>query len=453
VSTLLGIDLGTSAIKLLVRHSDGRVEKSRAAYESITPEGWLSALVRAAKALDLTKVDAVGLSSQVGTFIVDRTHVVPWNGSAGLTELTRIKSEFTRDEFIANIGMAHPDMVSYPIPRLMHFAKAFPGFREVCMPKELLAEYLTGEYVSDMYSWRGLADLENCRYSPFFMDYLRKNCGDFALPPLIPHAAMAGRITAAAARGLGLREGTPVCTGCNDFFAALIGAGVRREGDMFDITGTSEHLGGIGEKLLDDANLISGRYFRGFVRYGVTASSGPSLDYALSLHPGPLDSDAIHRESAPVFLPYVNGERCPVCDPMARGVMFGIGPGCTHEQMAYSVMEGVCFNLRMISEKLDMPSAPVIACGGAAKNPMLNQLKADILGRTILAIDEPDASALGAAYIAGMGSGEFSSIEHLPAPGVIAEYTPSSAYDFSRRYNTFRNLYPALKNTFPLLHP
>ncbi len=449
MSTLLGIDLGTSSVKLLLRHPDGRTEKSRAAYEEISPAGWLKALARAAKQLDLSCVDAVGLTSQVGTYIIDDKHVLSWNDPMGLRELQDIKKRFSGEEFLMHIGMDHPDMVSYPLPRLLYIADSFPGFRSVCMPKELLTENLTGSRISDMYSWRGFADLENCRYSPFFSDYLSKQHMDTsALPQLVRPTDLAGHVTHDAASTYGLREGTPVYTGCNDFFAALLGSGIHKSGDMFDITGTSEHLGAIADDILDESGVISGRYFNGFVRYGVTASSGPSIDYGRKMHNGSIGLSAEDRLRAPIFLPYVNGERCPVCDPMARGVMFGISAGCTDVQMAYSVMEGVAFNLKQIHEKLQSPHFPIIACGGAAQNAEFNQLKSDILGERILAIDEPDASALGAALIAGVGCGEFAGLTDVPKPAVIAEFTPTGEFDYNKRYSIYKQLYPALKEQF-----
>ena len=151
---------------------------------------------------------------------------------------------------------------------------------------------------------------------------------------------------------MGLMEGVPVYTGCNDFFAALAATGIGKPGDLFDITGTSEHLGGIADSMLRDAPPVSGRYFEHYVRYGVTGSSGASLDYALKLHDGSLDAVKCAAQKAPLFLTYVNGERCPVCDPDAKGVFFRIGAGCTPEMMAYAVMEGVTFNLKQILELL-----------------------------------------------------------------------------------------------------
>lgn len=446
MSAFLGIDLGTSAIKLLVRRNDGHVEKAREGYGSPDVNGWLNALETAASRLDLRGIDAIGLSSQVGTYIVNGSEVTGWNGAAGLHELRDLKSAFDRSTFIREISMDHPDMVSYPIPRLMHIMRSHPDVHSVCMPKEILIEYLTGESVSDIYSWRGLTNLETGSYSRFFLDHI--GISESALPPVINPTDIAGRLTQKAAAALGIPEGVPVYTGCNDFFAGLLGAGIRNEGDIFDVTGTSEHMGGIAATLHDAQGLISGRYFSGYVRYGVTGSSGDSLNYARRLYDGAVDPPGCLKRIPPIFLPYLSGERCPVCDPIARGVMFGINSHCDQEMMAYSVMEGVCFNLRQICESLDMPPSEVITCGGAAMNPALNQLKANILGLRIVSLSEPDTSALGAALIAGVGCGEFSGLAGAPAPEKLTEYDPDFDYDYTDRYNLFRRLYPALKEQF-----
>lgn len=445
MSALLGIDLGTSSLKLLLRRSDGSVEKAREPYTEHTPDGWWAALIRAASGLELGGVDAIGLSSQVGSYVIDGTHTVCWNGPEGLSQLHMLKREFGRETFLHEIGMDHPDLISYPLPRLMYFKEAYPRFRHVCMPKELLIERLTGNYVSDIYSWRGLTNIAEGKYSRFFLEWLGISAD--ALPPLILPTSAAGRIVPEAAKSLGLTAGTPVYTGCNDFFAGLLGAGVRRAGDLFDLTGTSEHVGGISTALLDEPSLISGAYFSGFVRYGVTASSGPSLAYARRLHPAPVNMEKRFAR-APLFLPYVNGERCPVCDPGARGVMFGIAGDCDCETMAYSVMEGVAFNLKQIFEHLQMPAGPMLVCGGSALDSGLNQLKSDILGLPLAALAESDVSALGAALIAGVGCGEFPSLAQAPAAEPVREYLPRSDHDFSRRFALYKQLYPALKNQF-----
>lgn len=159
MKNILGIDLGTSSVKLLLRYGDGQVQKAREPYDEQTPSGWLAALVRACTQLDLSCVDAVGLS-----------------------ELNEVKSLFPQQVFLREITMPHPDIISYPIPRLLHILRSEQNVKSICMPKEIMVRFLTGCAVSDPYSWRGLANLETGNYSRFFLDWL--GISESVLPPL-----------------------------------------------------------------------------------------------------------------------------------------------------------------------------------------------------------------------------------------------------------------------------
>lgn len=448
MKNILGIDLGTSSVKLLLRYGDGRVQKAREPYDERIPSGWLAALVRACAQLDLSCVDAVGLSSQVGTYIVNEKTVLEWSSPVGLSELKEVKSLFSQQVFLREITMPHPDIISYPIPRLLHIMRSEQDVKSVCMPKEILVRFLTGCMVSDPYSWRGLANLETGEYSRFFLDWL--GISESVLPPLQRPEECAGKVTGEASRQTGLKEGTPVYTGCNDFFAGLAGTGIGRVGDLFDITGTSEHMGGIADFMLEDAPPVSGRYFEHFVRYGVTGSSGASMDYARKLYPEEVDADACLAKKPPLFLPYLNGERCPVCDPDARGVFFGISAGCTPEMMAYSVMEGIAFNLKQIVELLEIQGKRITVTGGAAQSAVLNQMKADVLGMQVVTLAESEASALGAAMMAGVGCGLFANLEEAAAACVkqTGVFEPRVISACNARYEMYKQLYPVLKDQF-----
>ena len=448
MKNLLGIDLGTSSVKLLLRHGDGQIEKAREPYEAKNPEGWLAALVRASNKLDLSGVDAVGLSSQVGTYLVNESDVLEWSAPVGLEELRDVKAAFPQEVFIREITMPHPDIISYPLPRLRHILRTVPEVQSVCMPKELLIRFLTGQMISDPYSWRGLANLETGEYSRFFLDWL--GIQEEILPPLRRPDECAGCVTGEASRQTGLKEGTPVYTGCNDFFAALAGSGICKNGDLFDITGTSEHIGGIAQSMLPDAPPVSGRYFQQYVRYGVTGSSGASLDYAERLCAHQVDAERFRVQNPPLFLPYLNGERCPVCDPDAKGVFFGIVAGCTPEAMAYSVREGIAFNLKQIVDMLNVQGDWIAVAGGAAEDDLLNQIKADVLGMKVVTLKEAEASALGAAMLAGVGSGAFSDLEEAAEACVERDrcFLPGNTDAYTARYEMYKQLYPSLKDQF-----
>ena len=136
----LGIDLGTSAAKGIVRDCEGVSFKAKQSYSEETPSGWL----RAVKALiaELKKdlpgeIAAVSFSSQVGTYVVDGKDVLSWRAGIGREELDEIKSAISDEEFAASIGMRHPDLISYPLPRLLHIQRHCGAEVQVLMPKEL----------------------------------------------------------------------------------------------------------------------------------------------------------------------------------------------------------------------------------------------------------------------------------------------------------------------------
>ena len=452
MSGFLGIDLGTSSVKLLFRSRDGNILRAREAYTEKTPQGWWAALCRGIGKLPPLEIEGVGLSSQVGTYLVNGGEsIIGWDAAAGVEELNKIKGDISQEIFLSEISMPHPDLLSYPMPAILYAKKRMEKIHSICMPKDFLMEKLTGHRLSDPYSWRGLANLETEKYSEKMLDYL--NVSADILPPLLPPSALAGRLTREAALETGLREGLPIYNGCNDFFAALLGSGVQRNGDLFDITGTSEHVGGVAEENLRADQVVSGKYFFHFVRYGVTASSGPSLDLMRRLFPGGCNPKQILEKIPPVFLPYLNGERCPICDPNARGVFFGVSGNCGEAEMAYAVMEGVCFSLKHILEKLQLPRGPMIVTGGAAENPALNQLKADILGMELTISREKEASALGACMIAMTGAGECAGFEEAQkiCCGEAEYYSPENTDAFTDRFALYKRLYPILKDEFQAL--
>ena len=151
---LLGIDLGTSSVKALLYHPNGARELARAAYEEISPKGWLNAMGKALRQLDLQNVGAIGLSSQTGTYVVNDTHVIPWSDPAGKEELPLIRGRFSNEVFLREIGMLHPSITSYPLPRLLYIKRHFGAVHSICQPKDLLLHALTGVRGSDAWTWR-----------------------------------------------------------------------------------------------------------------------------------------------------------------------------------------------------------------------------------------------------------------------------------------------------------
>ncbi len=444
----LGIDLGTSAVKLLLWKGEGNVEKARAAYSEISPKGWLAAIGEAAAMLDLSCVSAIGLSSQVGTYVVNGQEVISWNEGAGAEELAFLKEKYSKETFIREIAMPHPDIVSYPLPRLLYIKKNFPAIESVCQPKDLLCKALCGRLVSEKYSWRGLAHTKDGGYSAYFLREI--GIDENILPPLIPFDAEAGKTTAECEAKLHIPKGIPVYTGLNDFFASLLGMGIEKSGDMFDITGTSEHLGLLSDTLAPDTKMVSGVYFDTYIHYGVTGSSGASSDFAIrEFGRDSLEILSRIEHNPPIFTPYVKGERAPIFDSAARGVFFGVNAETTREDMLYAVMEGIAFSLYHIYESMGTPPATAIRIsGGAAKSAALNLLKAELFGKEVCTLSENDTSALGAAAVAARGAGiapegtVFNRIRETVSP-------KGDMHDMLlARYAIYKELYPSLSEQF-----
>lgn len=455
VKSVLGIDLGTSSVKVLQRYADGTALKSKTVYEQTNPPGWWNAVKKTLVQMDLDTVEAISLSSQVGTYIVDGEKVIGWDSGTGAKELVWLKEKYTQEDFVEEISMPHPDIVSYPLPRLKYIQENFPAAGKVCQPKDFICEKLTGNYVTDPYSWRGLANLKTGKYSCRFLDII--GFSKEKLPDVISATDCAGYTRQVDLGGKTLPKGIPVYTGLNDFFSALLGMGIQNTGDIFDISGTSEHLGVLEEKMNIYTKLVSGPYLKNYVHYGVTASSGVSMEFGLRLGKSRnIDLDEMCRKHPPVFLPYLNGERAPVWDPDARGMFFGISAECTEEDLAYSVMEGVVFSLYHIYEYMGKPKAGRMkTAGGAAVNPVLNQLKAELFQIPADVQEETDSSALGAAMTAAVGAGWYAGYDDAAERmcRIRTETEPAGKYWewLQDRFSIYKELYPAVKGQFEKL--
>ena len=455
MKNILGIDLGTSSVKML--YDDGeKIHKVKEKYEEISPDGWLAAIQKCAARLDLGSVRAVGLSSQVGTYLTDLGQVISWNDPEGKDELDELLAAAEREEFIREISMPHPKIISYPLPRLAYIKKHFPNAKKVCQPKDFLCEMLTGSYVTDIFSWRGLANLKTGKFSESLLKKL--GLDSLELPTLHAPTDIIGRVTKTASECLGIPCGTPVVVGCNDFFAGLLGMGIIGEGDAFDITGTSEHLGLLTDSIPEqDDSLVCGPYFCHNAHYGVTGSSGKSLDFGMEIYDfKSLDIEKCLKSNPPIFLPYINGERAPIWDKNARGVFFGISEGCDKETLAYAVLEGVSFSIYHIYETMGKPKIDSLTVsGGASKDALMNRMKASLFACPVCVPEETDSSALGAMMLASVGLGDLADVHEAIAKNCKKNLAalPNEALgkQLRERFEIYRSLYPALKDNFKLL--
>ena len=449
----LGIDIGTSSIKAIARSLDGKVRKSKQGYNGYEPEAWLNAtrsiITELKKSCD-GEIAALAISSQVGTYTINGKDVISWRSSIGKDELSQIKDLISEDEFINGIGMSHPDIISYPLPRLLYIQKHYGTDAEVLMPKELLIRELTGNTVTDTFSMRGIANPRDGKYAS---DIIKKLGIKISLPELMNPTDLAGYVTERAAEEYGLAPSTPVYLGCNDFFAGLLGMGIYSEGDFFDLSGTSEHIGYI-SKNINPSGFVSGGYFTGNCTYGGTKSSGASCDLAIN-HFGieGIELERVLAKKPPIFLPYLCGERAPIFDENARGVYFGICDKTDKESLAYAALEGVIFSLYDISLCMESTKPKRLICGGgSSENHLMNILRATLFDCNTVSVCENDTSALGACMLAMVGNGAFQDIPSAIKACVKYKESvpPITKYRdlLKKRFAIYKKLYADLADTF-----
>ncbi|MBQ8400812.1 MAG: hypothetical protein IJX14_02675, partial [Clostridia bacterium] len=448
--------LGTSSVKALCVYPDGRTVHAGKAYPKRDADGWRRTLLSLLSEMDLTDVYAVGLSSQVGTYMIEGVpEPIHWYDNVGDAECMAWRAGDTPETFVREIGMPHPLIRSYPLPRIRYildtYGADFEGHpRRICQPKDYLCRLLTGNWVTDTCSMRGLAHPDGF-YSRYFMDKL--GITQDHIPPLIEPDGLVGGITSEIAAVTGLAKDTPVYCGCNDFYTGMLGLGVGNTGEAFDVTGTSEHIGILQDSIDPCTDLVVSPYLKTNVLYGVTASSGSSLSFAIrSYGMDVIESLQKTYPDAPLFLPYVGGERAPIWDGDAKGVYFGIGTDCSKEELAYSVLEGVAFSIYHIYEGMNGNAEKMLVGGGASEDPFLNKLKASLFGIPVVSTREKESSALGGAMWAALGSGLSADVHDAIRTYVKPDqvFMPENEWTetLRRRFAVYKTLYPAMKDSF-----
>ena len=449
---VLGIDIGTSSVKAICKSIESEANVAIEPYESYTVFGWWTAFKKVLLNFDLKNVIALGLTGQIGTYIINKEDVIHWSDSYGKEQLDEIMDKFNKEQFLKEIQMNHPRLISFPIPRLMYISRKYNFLESIMMPKEYIVQKLTGNCISDNCSWRGLYNFKEKKYSNLFMDYI--GIKEEILPKIVNMEEKGGFVTRSASVETGLTEGVPVFVGCNDFYSALIGMGVTKENQIFDLTGTSEHAGVIVKGINSENALVCSPYLDKFVHYGVTASSGASLNFnKINFGEKDIDIHSCITKNPPIFLPYLNGERAPVWDCNASGVFFGLTDKTDKEQLSYSVFEGVVFSIFSILKTISsFKPGTVTVGGGAANNEVLNKLKAEIFSSDILLLEQNQSSAFGAYMISAVGIGIYTSLDEAVKINCIKKKIIKHDGQFSnlfmQRYEIYESMYPLLKDTF-----
>lgn len=488
-NTLLGIDLGTSALKAGVFNLDGSLlAVQRVSLVTSNPHtGWfeqdplewrnalLTGLQDLAQTLDFTTIRAVGFAGQCpGHVLLDESGLplgsaIIWRDQRAGEQANWLKNNITPQQAQDWTGSPNLADASQPPARLLWLQENRPHdwrvARWVVQPKDYLVMLLTGNAFTDRHSAYSLANPETGMYNPQYFTAL--NLPIEKMPPTLWPSEIAGHLTPSAARLTGLPEGIPVICGTIDAWCDNLAGGIFLPGRAVDVCGTSEMIS-LSASQADPqvCGVFHAQLDReGWFVCGPTQSGGDTLRWLASgfypeLQDAP-DYTILEKgasQVAPgcedlVFLPYLSGERAPIWDAHARGILYGLSLAHNRFHVTRAVYEGVAYSVRQVLETCERAAGQqadlVAICGGGSNSRFWNQLKADILQRPVAATATPHSASLGAAILAAVGAGLAHNLVeackrmvHLQEP---LQPNPSLAGTYARTYVTYQAIYPAFK--------
>ena len=491
---LLGIDIGTSGVKVGVVEAGGRLlGLGRASHANDTPhpgwvqcpagrwwQGFLASLAAACREAKVSPADlaAVGLSVLFPCIVpldAQGRGLYPamlYSDRRSLPEAHAIEAAIPRDEYEAIIGnVLVPGTCAVTSLAWLRDNQSdiYEAAHRFGFANTAISARLTGEFCADpsMVALSGLVDIRDPWH--WSQDLCERLGIDLARLPRVAGAAeVIGTVTQAAAAETGLRPGTPVVCGCGDVPASVLGAGAGEPGTVVYVAGSTDCVAVPTRAPTADRRWVNAAFIpRGmWMPIGTTTSSGVSIEWFLREFLGQDGSDGLKAMTdmaaeAPLgagrllYLPYLQGERTPIWDPLARGAFFGLSSTTTRGHLARAVLEGTAFALRQVIECLETimgaPVGEIRAVGGGTRNALWNQIKADVLRKRLAVLDFQETSSLGAALLAALGVGTHKTLTDAAAAARscsharIVEPSAPRATQYDRLYESFVRLYPATK--------
>lgn len=486
----LGIDLGTSELKLVLLDRQHRlvasvgerltVQRPAPLHSEQSPADWWAAMARAMARLQaeqaaaLAQVRAIGLSGQMhGAVLMDAAGdvlrpAILWNDGRSGAECAELEAACPRLHAIAG-NLAMP---GFTAPKLLwvrrHEPEVFAKTATVLLPKDWLRFMLTGERVGEMSDAAGTLwlDVAERRWSPEVL----AACGltEAQMPRLVEGSEASGTLRPELAARWSLPAGVIVAGGGGDNAASAVGIGAVRPGEGFVSLGTSGVIFLTSDRFRPNpasamhafCHALPGTWHQMSVMLSAAnglswvtrlvgaASEGALLEQVARLSPE-------QRERAPLFLPYLNGERTPHNNPHAQGSFFGLTNEHDAAALGWAVIEGVTFGLLDGWHALGVQPGEVAGLtlvGGGARSGLWAQLLADAIGVPMVTRHGGEAGgALGAARLAWLADGGTLD-EVCPAPEIAATFSPDPAETarLAARHARFRALYRAVEGLFPV---
>ena len=485
----IGVDLGTSAVKLLLMDENGKIKKTvsreyplyfpHPGWSEQKPEDWYIQSMDGLKELlkDENKEEVAGISfggQMHGLVLLDENDEVIrpallWNDGRTYEECDYLNNVIGKEklsEYTANIsftGFTAPKILWVKNKEPENFAR----IKKIMLPKDYLAYKLSGVHCTDVSDASGmlLFDVKNRTWS-------KEMCEICSVKPewlakVYESYEAVGTLKKEVAEELGIPAAVKVIAGAGDNAAAAVGTGTVGDGRCNISLGTSGTIFISSRKFgVDKNNALhsfdhaDGTYHLMGCMLSAASCNKWWMDEILKTKEYAKEQEGIDKlgENHVFFLPYLMGERSPHNNPNTRGTFTGITMDTTREDMTQAVLEGVAFALRdslEVAKSLGIPITRTKICGGGAKSPLWCKMIANILNLKVDKIESEEGPALGAAMLAAVGCGVYGSVEEIAEKMVkvvdTIEPDPAIAAKYDEKYAQFRQIYPALKPVFDVI--
>lgn len=482
----IGVDLGTSAVKLLLMNEAGHIEKivSREYPLSFPHSGWseqnpydwydktLDGLKELLSECDKSLVDGISFGGQMhGLVTLDAQDEVVrpailWNDGRTTEETTYLNEQIGRERltgYTANIAFA-----GFTAPKILWMQKNEPDLwakvKKIMLPKDYLAYRLSGTFCTDYSDASGmlLMDVKNKCWSKEMMEICHVSREQ--LPDLYESFEVVGTLKKEIASELGVPETVKVIAGAGDNAAAAVGTGTVGANHCNLSLGTSGTLFVSSDKFgVDEHNALhsfahaDGGYHLMGCMLSAASCNKWWMDEILKTKNYAGEQKGIQTlgENQVFYLPYLMGERSPHNNPDARAMFVGMSMDTTREDMTLAVLEGVAFGLRdslEVARSLGIRIDSSRICGGGAKSPLWRQIIAAVMNVKLEIIESEEGPGYGAAILAAVGCGTFESVESACEKLVkvidTVEPDPVLVQKYEEKYQKFKQLYPIMKNWF-----
>ncbi|MCB5714284.1 xylulokinase [Lactonifactor longoviformis] len=482
----IGVDLGTSAVKLLLMSKDGKIQKivskeypisfPNPGWSEQKPEDWWEKTVEGIKELtaecDKSQVAGISFGGQMhGLVILDSQDqvirpAILWNdGRTGkeTNYLNEVIGKEKLSEYTANIAFA-----GFTAPKILwvkeNEPENFARISKIMLPKDYLAYKLSGVHCSDYSDASGmlLMDVKNKCWSGEMLNI----CGirEEQMPRLYESYETVGTLKREVAEELGLPENCKIAAGAGDNAAAAVGTGTVGDGMCNISLGTSGTIFISSKEFgVDKYNALhafahaDGHYHLMGCMLSAASCNKWWMDEIIGTADYAGEQGKIENlgENHVYFLPYLMGERSPHNNPDARGTFIGLTMDSTRADMTQAVLEGVAFAIRdsfEVAKSLGIKIERTKICGGGAKSPLWKKMIANILNIKVDVIASEEGPAMGGAMLAAVANGEYASVEEA-AEAIVkvvdtVEPEPALAVKYDERYKKFAKIYPAVKNLF-----